>query len=75
LAQREVHLRQLKNVIEMFAAVRGYYPDSIEDLVAAGEIEHVELFDRWGRKYVYRKLAEGYELYSSGPDRKTEYAR
>ena len=66
----QTNLRQLKNVIEVFAASRGYYPDSIEDLVVAGEIEPVEMVGRWGQKYVYRKLPEGYELFSSGPDRK-----
>lgn len=46
-------LSRLEYAVRLFALHRGYYPDSLLDMVSMGVVAAADLRDPWGRDYVY----------------------
>ena len=64
-------LQGLKSCITEFSILEGRYPDTLDELIGgkflATNQKHV-FVDPWGRRYSYRRLDEGFELFSNGSD-------
>jgi len=59
-----------QDAIELYAIDNNdKYPDSLNDLVG-GERDYVRKLqkDPWGNDYRYERTADGYRVYSAGPD-------
>lgn len=62
-------IEDLKNSIRRYYLDKGEYPSSIKSLLTEGYKKGSDIVDPWGRLYIYKKIDETYEIYSSGPDR------
>ena len=66
-------LLAIERNIEMFHAIRGEYPRTLEDLKSEWLTRDRGVSsakaDPWGQPYSYSQLPSGYELYSNGADR------
>jgi hypothetical protein len=65
-------LRTLNSAIELYALEHGAYPASenwFEELKRSHTIDSALVNrDPWGRAYVYRRLGDGFDLFTTGPD-------
>ena len=67
----QVKLRSLDFALREFDAAMGRYPETLDDLVpvAVDPREPKSVFlDPWGHRFSYRRVGEGYELFSVGAD-------
>lgn len=61
-------IEDLRTSIRLYYLEKGEYPSSLKALVTEGSKKDVNIFDPWGRPYIYEKTDGPYEIYSSGPD-------
>jgi hypothetical protein len=61
---------ELRRGVELIREMSGRYPVALSDLNSAGVWIFPVLEDPWGQEYVYRRTDTGYELYSSGKDKR-----
>jgi hypothetical protein len=64
-------LRVLNGAIEQFFAAKERYPESLDELISEGFVDDdpkIAFFDPWGRRFSYRRVDEGFELFSIGFD-------
>lgn len=59
-ARTSLNIERLKTNIDIYSAVNGQYPQSLE-IVTKGK-------DPWVRPYIYKSTEGGFTLFSSGPD-------
>ncbi len=59
-AEMKMNIERLKTNVELYNAANGRYP------------ENLEVFDKkkdsWGRTFIYKSKAQGFQLFSGGPD-------
>lgn len=62
--------RQIETAINDFFASNGYYPNSINDLIAGHPLRSGWTVDSWGNQYIYKIIDNGknYKLISKGKD-------
>jgi len=61
-------IEDLRTSIRLYYLEKGEYPPSLNALVTEGTKRDVNIFDPWGRPFVYEKKDGSYEIYSRGPD-------
>lgn len=54
--------------IATYAALNGELPESLADLTKAGIVGEQLLRDPWDRPLMYEKTADGYRVWTTGPD-------
>jgi len=64
-----MQMLMVKGGLSAFARREKRFPDSLDELVKHGDTRWEHVRDEWGETLSYRKLREGYELFSNGPDR------
>lgn len=67
-----LRLRRLTEAVDTYYRVNGRFPDSLDALINADLINASDLFDPWGRKYLWVLQPEKYYLVGFDPDGRTD---